>query len=176
MSNIQNCEANIQDKIRQIIKKALCLPSSGISYYVSQELAKIYPQKALEKGSDYAFGDDKLPFNLPGLTERVAYIQRWNEGKLKPPIKKPTMRLSDTELPQIAELTDGFSFACLQELFFSSMDLWMETQKPGEMDRIMISQVSELKEQISLSEEGETNKKEKVNQFLSLFKMLSQEE
>ena len=54
------------------------------------------------------------------------------------------MRLSDAASAQIAELTDGYSFAYLKELFLSSMMRWMETMVPGTMEQDMISQVSVL--------------------------------
>ncbi len=82
--------------------------------------------------------DRKYYFELPALTERVAYIKLWND-KLKSP-----MRLSDAAIAQIAELTDGYSFAYLKELFLSSMMRWMETMVPGTMEQDMISQVSVL--------------------------------
>ena len=55
MNNNQSPTANIQDKRGEIIKEALYLPPSGGAYNISQVLAKIYPQKALVKGSDRAF-------------------------------------------------------------------------------------------------------------------------
>lgn len=72
----------------------------------------------------------------------------WND-QLKLP-----MRLSKAAIAQIAELTDGFSFAYLKELFFSSMSQWMETMTPGTMETIMLSQTSVLREQIG----GSANK------------------
>ena len=86
--------------------------------------------------------DRKYYFELPALTERIAYIQMWYE-QLKLP-----MRLSDTDIPQIAELTDSFSFAYLKELFVSSMMQWINTRTPGTMEQIIMSQVTILKQQI----------------------------
>jgi hypothetical protein len=42
-------------KTQQLILEALNLPTNAITYYVSQELAALYPKKALLEGSDYAF-------------------------------------------------------------------------------------------------------------------------
>ena len=86
--------------------------------------------------------DRKYYFKLPTLTERIAYIQMWNE-QLKLP-----MRLSETNISQIAESTDGFSFAYLKELFVSTMMQWIETMTPGTMEQIIMSQVTVLKQQI----------------------------
>ncbi len=87
--------------------------------------------------------DRKYYFELPALTERVAYIKLWND-KFKLPL-----RLSDAAINQIAELTDGFSFAYLKELFLSSMMQWMRTMAPGTMEKDMISQVTLLRAQTS---------------------------
>ncbi len=81
--------------------------------------------------------DRKYYFELPALTERAAYIKLWNNDKLKSP-----MRLSDAGIDHIAELTDGFSFAYLKELFLSSMMRWRETEESGTMEQVMISQIS----------------------------------
>ncbi|MBE9033639.1 AAA family ATPase [aff. Roholtiella sp. LEGE 12411] len=87
--------------------------------------------------------DRKYHFELPEILEREAYIALWN-NKLKTP-----MRLSDEALSQITELTDGFSFAYLKELFISSMVRWMGVMETGAMEKIMLSQVVVLREQMS---------------------------
>jgi ATPase family associated with various cellular activities (AAA) len=87
--------------------------------------------------------DRKYHFELPALTERMAYINLWND-KIK-----PAMRISDESITQIAEITDGFSFAYLKELFLSSMMYWMGEMEVGTMEKIMISQVAVLQEQMS---------------------------
>ena len=58
--------------------------------------------------------DRKYPFDLPELTERKAYIVMWNDSL------KPSLRLSEEGTAKISELTEGFSFAYLKELFLSS--------------------------------------------------------
>lgn len=86
--------------------------------------------------------DRKYHFELPNTVERGAYIQLWNDTL------KDGMRLSDSAITQMAELTDGFSFAYLKELFLSSMIRWMGAMKPGEMEKMMIDQVAGLREQM----------------------------
>jgi SpoVK/Ycf46/Vps4 family AAA+-type ATPase len=86
--------------------------------------------------------DRKYHFELPALTERVGYVTVWNNTL------KDAMRLSDTAMTQIAELTDGFSFAYLKELTVSSMMRWMGAMEPGTMEKIMIEQVAGLREQM----------------------------
>lgn len=87
--------------------------------------------------------DRKYHFQLPGITERQAYILFWNNRL------QNTMRLSEDAVTQIVTLTDKFSFAYLKELFVSSMIRWMGTMEAGTMEKIIISQVGVLREQMS---------------------------
>lgn len=94
--------------------------------------------------------DRKYHFELPAFTERVRYIAMWNETL------KDGMRLSDSAATQIAELTDGFSFAYLKELCVSSMIRWMVAMESGAMEKMMIDQIAGLREQmISAAKESE---------------------
>jgi AAA+ superfamily predicted ATPase len=220
-------------KIQKLITYALSLSNNAISYHVSQELAAIYPKKALLESNDSSFNlekyaeanlckikydnhihnqmrkvfkqarqsapcvlvledidsllndenrsfflneldgfasnqgivtiattnhperldsaiserpsrfDRKYHFDLPAFPEREAYITLWND-KLK-----SAMGLSEQAVSQIVELTEGFSFAYLKELFLSSMICWMGAMETGSLDKIMISQVAILREQMS---------------------------
>ncbi|MBD2775151.1 AAA family ATPase [Iningainema tapete] len=87
--------------------------------------------------------DRKYYFELPALTERLAYINLWND-KLK-----SALRLEDTAVTQIAEMTEGFSFAYLKELFLSSMMHWMGAMSAGAMEKSMIAQVAVLRQQMN---------------------------
>ncbi|MBW4616781.1 MAG: ATP-binding protein [Desmonostoc vinosum HA7617-LM4] len=87
--------------------------------------------------------DRKYHFELPDIADRQAYVTLWNH-KLK-----DVMRLSDEAVNQIVALTDGFSFAYLKELFFSSMIRWMREMETGTMEKIMLAQVATLREQMS---------------------------
>lgn len=92
--------------------------------------------------------DRKYYFELPAINERFAYITLWN-NKLK-----EAMRLGDADITKIAEITEGFSFAYLKELFLSSMMHWMGTMEVGGMVHTMISQVAVLREQMVESSMG----------------------
>ncbi|NJM71316.1 MAG: ATP-binding protein [Scytonema sp. RU_4_4] len=94
--------------------------------------------------------DRKYYFELPALSERLAYINLWNNKF------KPTMRLSEATISQIAQMTNGFSFAYLKELFVSSMILWMQAMEVGGMEKSIISLVAVLQQQMS-SVTGEVN-------------------
>lgn len=94
--------------------------------------------------------DRKYYFELPALAERTAYINLWND-KLK-----ATVRLSDTVVTQIAEMTEGFSFAYLKELFLSSMMQWIRAMETGAMEKSVMSQVAVLRQQMSNAIEATT--------------------
>jgi len=86
--------------------------------------------------------DRKYPFELPELPERQAYIEMWNAAL------KPALHLSDAATAQLAEMTAGFSFAYLKELFLSSMMRWIATPQAGAMGQLMADQVDILREQM----------------------------
>ncbi len=86
--------------------------------------------------------DRKYPFDLPEQTERQAYITMWNTSL------KPALRLSDEAINTLSELTEGFSFAYLKELFLSSMMRWIANEQKGTMEQTMSGQVHKLKEQM----------------------------
>ncbi len=86
--------------------------------------------------------DRKYPFGLPELTERKAYIALWNEAL------KPALRLSEDDMNKISDVTDGFSFAYLKELFVSSKMRWIAKPQQGTMAQVMTEQVDRLREQM----------------------------
>jgi len=93
--------------------------------------------------------DRKYPFDLPEQPERHAYIVMWNKTL------KPTLRLSDEEAVKISELTEGFSFAYLKELFLSSMMRWIAKPEQGTIEQVMTGQVNVLREQMVGDEPAE---------------------
>ena len=86
--------------------------------------------------------DRKYPFDLPELPERSAYMRMWNESL------KPNLRLTEEGAVKISELTDGFSFAYLKELFLSSKMRWIAHPQQGTMEQVMSEQVGKLREQM----------------------------
>jgi ATPase family associated with various cellular activities (AAA) len=86
--------------------------------------------------------DRKYPFELPELPERSAYIMMWNESL------KSSLRLTEEGAVKISELTDGFSFAYLKELFLSSKMRWIAHPQQGTMEQVMSEQVGKLREQM----------------------------
>jgi AAA+ superfamily predicted ATPase len=96
--------------------------------------------------------DRKYPFDLPEQPERLAYITMWNETL------KPSLRITEEGAVQLSEMTAGFSFAYLKELFLSSMMRWVGSDEQGSMESTMIEQVDTLREQmVSLPDPNEIN-------------------
>jgi ATP-dependent 26S proteasome regulatory subunit len=86
--------------------------------------------------------DRKYPFDLPEQAERLAYIVMWNATL------KPALRISDEAAGKISELTEGFSFAYLKELFLSSMMRWIAKPQQNTMEQVMSGQVDVLRDQM----------------------------
>lgn len=86
--------------------------------------------------------DRKYPFDLPELEERRAFITMWNDSL------KPKLRLSEEGTAKMSELTEGFSFAYLKELFLSSKMRWIAKAQQGKMEEVMTEQVNKLREQM----------------------------
>lgn len=89
--------------------------------------------------------DRKYPFDLPEVAERKAYIAMWNASL------KAALQLSEEGIGKLSELTEGFSFAYLKELFLSSMMRWIASPRPGAMEEVMSGQVAVLREQMASS-------------------------
>jgi hypothetical protein len=91
--------------------------------------------------------DRKYYFDLPGPTERTAYVRLWNERL------QLDLRLSGSAAADVVHQTDGFSFAYLKELFLSSMMQWMSgsagASMPTSMDQIVLGQVVQLRSQMT---------------------------
>ncbi|MEQ1934248.1 MAG: ATP-binding protein [Fimbriimonadaceae bacterium] len=91
--------------------------------------------------------DRKYTFHLPGLEERSRYLALFGE-KLD-----PQLRLSQSGVELVANLTEEFSFAYLKELFLSSMMTWVSNPEAFSMDQVMSSHVETLKEQMKTAED-----------------------
>jgi hypothetical protein len=87
--------------------------------------------------------DRKYHFGLPGVAERLTYLELWRAGL------DDAMRPSAATVAQVAADTDGFSFAYLKELLVASTVRWAECQLPGALDQIMPAELIELRAQMS---------------------------
>ncbi len=90
--------------------------------------------------------DRKFTFELPGLDERRAFVVAWNASL------DPDARLSEAGVGAIAGATEGYSFAYLKELLVSSLMAWIQTARPGTMDKTMLTQAASLREQMRARE------------------------
>jgi hypothetical protein len=87
--------------------------------------------------------DRKYPFTLPAVPERVHYMEAWNATL------RPALRLDDEPIMAVAQAAEGFSYAYIKELFFSSMMKWIASGKPHAMKEIMLEQVEVLRSQMA---------------------------
>lgn len=86
--------------------------------------------------------DRKYHFNLPDVATRSAYIAMWN-ARLR-----PSLQLTDAGRAELAEITDGFSFAYIQEVFVSSMMRWISTREASGILPVAVAQIETLREQM----------------------------
>jgi hypothetical protein len=86
--------------------------------------------------------DRKYDFKLPAETERLTYINWWNQSL------EIELRLSVEVVPNLVKQTYGFSFAYLKELFLSSMMEWMANPGGQKMDEVMLNRAAILGEYV----------------------------
>jgi hypothetical protein len=63
--------------------------------------------------------------------------------------------LAPETLGELVERTEGFSFACLKELFLSSILVRAGASEPVSFDRIVLEQASALRAQMERRAEGD---------------------
>jgi hypothetical protein len=91
--------------------------------------------------------DRKYHFPLPSLADRRAYLELWN-GRME-----PAMQVGAATVGQVAEASEGFSFAYVKELIVSATIRWAHQQVAGSMDAIMLAQLDELRSQMVSEQE-----------------------
>ncbi|MCB9594523.1 MAG: ATP-binding protein [Sandaracinaceae bacterium] len=87
--------------------------------------------------------DRKYSFELPGSAERLAYLTHWRDRL------EGDTALGQETLDQVAETTEGFSYAYLKELVFSSLVGWMSHGRARPLDDVIVEQVGELTRQMA---------------------------
>jgi hypothetical protein len=87
--------------------------------------------------------DRKYYFNPPAAPERLAYIRNWSDAL------DADLKVAEDAMPRIVELTEGFSFAYLKEMFLSSMMQWVSNPVAGRMACCLIDRASALRDQMS---------------------------
>jgi AAA+ superfamily predicted ATPase len=88
--------------------------------------------------------DRKYNFDLPAESERLSYINNWNNQL------QSELRVSEQGTPEITRQTEGFSFAYMKELFIASMVQWMSSGGKSTMDEVILEQVKLLRTQSNL--------------------------
>jgi AAA+ superfamily predicted ATPase len=97
--------------------------------------------------------DRKYHFELPSDSERLAYIEKWNDEL------QPELRVEPDAARLIATETKGFSFAYLKELFVASLAQWMSTSGSTPMKDVLVTQAKLLRKQMNTSEGKKKKKK-----------------
>ncbi|HEX5083688.1 MAG TPA: ATP-binding protein [Blastocatellia bacterium] len=147
---LEDLDALIEDQNRAFLLNELdgFADNDGVVVLASTNHPEKLDQAILDRPSRF---DRKYHFTLPGLPERIEYVQHWNRTL------QPEMRLTDSESMAIAECVDGFSFAFLKELFLSAMMQWISAkvscqeagQATGGMCEALIERASLLRKQLS---------------------------
>ena len=119
---LEDLDALIDDENRSFLLNELdgFAANEGVVVIASTNHPEKLDPAILDRPSRF---DRKYQFDLPALTERLAYINHWNHRL------EPELRLSGMEALAVAECTDRFSYAYLKELFLSSMMEWINTQE-----------------------------------------------
>lgn len=93
--------------------------------------------------------DRKYHFTLPAAPERRTYLALWNARQTE------ELRLTDDGLTEVAEATEGFSFAYLKEFCLSLVMAWINTPETP-LRTVALEQVRLLREQM-VSPAGESH-------------------
>ncbi len=88
--------------------------------------------------------DMKYHFELPGLTERRAFLAMWNRRLHQ------KMQSSPEELEAVAAATEGFSFAYLKELILSSITRWVRGVSTQRLAEVFQTHVQQLRQQMTV--------------------------
>jgi hypothetical protein len=86
--------------------------------------------------------DRKYHFMLPSAETRMNYVRSWNDRL------RPQLRFSEDGQAKIVELTEGFSFAYIQEVFVSTTMHWM-TKRDQPVLAIAEEQIATLRAQMT---------------------------
>ncbi|HKQ80551.1 MAG TPA: ATP-binding protein [Blastocatellia bacterium] len=151
---LEDLDALIEDENRAFLLNELdgFADNEGVVVIASTNHPEKLDPAILDRPSRF---DRKYHFGLPGLPERLAYVNYWNQ-KLQ-----LELRLTEAEEVAVAECTDRFSYAYLKELFLSAMMEWIGNQGSGQvsgsMGETLLERASLLREQLSKGEEAPPN-------------------
>ena len=86
--------------------------------------------------------DRKYHFELPEQIDRRRYLEMFMTRF------DPEVQLKDAGLDKVAEVTHGYSFAYLKELYVSSVVQWVSTDQHRKIVEVLIEQAQSLREQM----------------------------
>lgn len=101
--------------------------------------------------------DRKYYFDMPDTTHRREYLRMWSKTL------KNGATLDEEQIVRVAEVTEGFTFAYLKELFLSSLMRWVSQKMSGEVADLglaLLEGVDSLKQQIQNNESKAPKAKE----------------
>lgn len=87
--------------------------------------------------------DRKIWFEPPDDARRLEYLRRWATKW------EPEMRPTETEIAEIATLTQGYSFAYMKELCTSATMAWIATARAGTMGDVLRQVEAGLRREMS---------------------------
>jgi len=85
--------------------------------------------------------DRKYHFMLPSAETRMSYVRSWNDRL------RPQLRFDESGQHKLVELTEGFSFAYIQEVFVSTTMHWMSKRTHTVID-VAEEQIAALRAQM----------------------------
>jgi SpoVK/Ycf46/Vps4 family AAA+-type ATPase len=147
---LEDLDALIEDENRAFLLNELdgFADNEGVVVIASTNHPEKLDPAILDRPSRF---DRKYLFDLPGLPERLAYVNHWNQTL------QLEMRLTEVEEVAVAECTDRFSYAYLKELFLSSMMEWISDQESGQVSgglgEALLERAALLREQLSKGRE-----------------------
>lgn len=93
--------------------------------------------------------DRKYHFPLPNLSQRIAYVQHWNERL------ESSLHIDATTQERLASLMEDFSYAYIKELFVSGMMEWIKHEGQKPMSELLHEQVVSLLYQMTTEDDEE---------------------
>jgi DNA replication protein DnaC len=117
-------------------------PNTGLVVLATTNHPERLDASILDRPSRF---DRKYHFELPGVSDRFAYIAKWNRQL------EAEMYVSEDGVMAVVKETQDFSFAYLKELFVAAMVQWISSGATERMDEVLMSQTKLLRTQMSQS-------------------------
>ena len=148
---LEDIDSLITDKNRSFFLNELdgFASNTGVVFIATTNHPERLDTSILDRPSRF---DRKFYFELPVREERLRYARRWNDAL------QAEMRLCERALAEVTDLTDGFSFAYLKELFVSAMMQWINSPERPEMSAVILERVERLREQMTRAKEAKDKK------------------